>query len=47
MQNGSYLVCGMFMLVGVRKNYGLEERHVGPRQEKVVNAGHAHPLPHI
>ena len=29
------------MLVGVeKKNYGLEESHVGPRQERVVNAGH-------
>ena len=33
MQKGSHLVCGMFMLVGAEK-YGLEERHVGPRQEK-------------
>ena len=41
MQKGSHLVCGMFMLVGTEKNYGLVERHVGPRQEKVVNAGHA------
>ena len=34
-----WIVCGMFMLVGVEKNYGLEEWHVGPRQENVVNAG--------
>ena len=41
MQKGSHLVCGMFMLVGAEtKNNGLEERHVGPRQEKMVNAGH-------
>ena len=40
MQKGSHLVCGMFMLVGAEKKYGLEERHVGPRQEKLVNAGH-------
>ena len=43
MQKGSHLVCGMFMLVGAEKKYGLEERHVGPRQERVVNAGHAYP----
>ena len=41
MQKDSHLVCGMFMLEGAeKKNYWLEERHVGPRQEKVVNAGH-------
>ena len=41
MQKGSHLVCGMYMLVGAEtKNNGLEERNVGPRQEKMVNAGH-------
>ena len=43
MQKGSHLVCGIFMLVvAEEKNYGLEERYVGPRQEKVVNAGRVH-----
>ena len=34
------IVCGIFMLVGTEKKYGLEEWHFGPRQERVVNAGH-------
>ena len=48
MQKGSHLVCGMFMLVGAEKRkYGLEERHVGPRQEKMVNAGHVSAIQHV
>ena len=40
MQKGPHLVCVLFMLVGAEKTImGWRNEMLGPRQEKVVNAG--------
>ena len=42
MQKGSHLVCGIFLLLEAeKKNMGWRNDMLGPRQENVVNAGHA------